>query len=189
MTISNREEETIVADGVEEASLSEGPEGLAPEGEGWFIVNIADSRGLTAEGRGSGAMFEGTVGDFPEFGVNVRVLEPGTPASMYHREDRQEAFLVLDGECVAVVEGEERTMRKGDFLHLPAGTAHTIVGAGDGPSSVLMVGARTRDPSIEWPANEAAARHGASVESDTEDGAVANAGLSPRPARLGSVPW
>lgn len=178
-----------MADRVEEASLSEGPEGLVPGSDGWFIVNIAESQGLTAEGRGAGAMFEGTIGDFPQFGINVRVLEPGTPASMYHREDRQEAFLVLDGECVAVVEGEERTMRKGDFLHLPAGTAHTIVGSGDAPSSVLMVGARTSDPWIEWPASDVAARHGASVEADTEDGAVANAGLDPKPAKLGQVPW
>jgi uncharacterized cupin superfamily protein len=173
-----------VADGAEEETLREGEEGLVPDGDGWFIVNIADSQGLRAEGRGSGAMFEGSIGDFPQFGINVRLLEPGTPASMYHREDRQEAFLVLDGECVAVVEDEERTMRKGDFLHLPAGTAHTIVGAGNAPSSVLMVGARTKDPRIEWPASEAAARHGASVETDTENGAVANAGLSPRPAKL-----
>ena len=108
---------------------------------------------------------------------------------MYHREDRQEAFLVLDGECVVVIEDEERTVRRGDFIHLPAGTAHVIVGAGDGPSSVLMVGARTGDPKIAFPVSEAAAGHGASVEEETDDGAIANAGLEIEQAKLGRVPW
>lgn len=178
-----------MSDKVEEAQLGEADEGLEPEGEGWFIVNIADSQGLTEPTRGSGAMFEANIGDFPEFGINVRLLAPGQPASMYHRENHQEAFLVLDGECVAVVEDEERPMRKGDFLHLPAGTAHVIVGAGDGPSSVLMVGARASAPEISFPVSEAAARHGASVEAETTDGAVANAGIAPERAKLGRVPW
>jgi uncharacterized cupin superfamily protein len=174
---------------VQEAPVHDADAGLVPEGDGWFIVNIADSQGLRAEGLGSGAMFEASIGDFPQFGINVRVLEPGQPASMYHREDRQEAFLVLDGECTMVVEDEERPVRKGDFIHLPAGTAHVIVGAGDGPSSVLMVGARTASPEIEWPASDTAARYGASVEEDTTDGAVANAGLRIEKTTLGSVPW
>ena len=174
---------------VEEAQLREAEAGLAPAGDGWFIVNVADSEGLRTETLGSGAMFEASIGDFPQFGINVRVLAPGQPASMYHREDRQEAFLVLDGECVIVIEDEERPLRKGDFVHLPAGVAHVIVGAGDGPSSVLMVGARTADPGISFPVSEAAARYGASVEEETTDGAVANAGLEIERAKLGKVPW
>jgi uncharacterized cupin superfamily protein len=174
---------------VQEAPVTEADAGLVPEGAGWFVVNIAESQGLRADGLGSGAMFEANIGDFPQFGINVRVLEPNQPASMYHREDRQEAFLILDGECTMVIEETERSVRKGDFIHLPAGTAHVIVGAGDGRSTVLMVGARTASPGIEWPASEAAARYGASVEEDTTDGAVANAGLKIEKTKLGAVPW
>ena len=174
---------------VEESPVGEGEAGLQPRGEGWFIVNVADSQGLRADGLGSGAMFESSIGDFPQFGINVRVLEPGQPASMYHREDRQEAFLVLDGECVMIVEDEERPVAKGDFIHLPAGTAHVLVGAGDAPSTVLMVGARTASPEISWPVSEAAARYGASGAEETSDGAVATAGLKIEKARLGRVPW
>ena len=175
--------------GVEEAGLSEGDAGLVPDGDGWFIVNIADSQGLSTEKLGSGALFEANIGDFPQFGINVRILEPGQPASMYHREDRQEAFLVLDGECVAIVEDQERQMRKGDFLHMPAGAAHVIVGAGDRPSTVLMVGARTADPGFEFPVSEVAAGHGASVDAETGDAAAANADVTPKRAKLGRVPW
>ena len=61
---------------------------------------------------------------------------------MYHAEAGQEAFLVLRGECLLIVEGEERPLQAWDFFHCPPWTEHVIVGAGDGPSLVLAVGAR-----------------------------------------------
>ena len=42
---------------------------------------------------------------------------------MYHAESNQEDFLVLAGECLAIVEGEERRLRAWDFLHCPPGTS------------------------------------------------------------------
>ena len=57
-----------------------------------------------------------------------------------------------------------------------------IVGAGDGPSVVLMVGARRPGRELTFPASAAAAKHGASVEEDTDDAAVACAHAA-RPAR------
>jgi uncharacterized cupin superfamily protein len=89
---------------------------------------------------------------------------------MYHWEADQEGFLVLAGEALLVVEGEERPLRRWDFVHCPAGTRHTIVGAGDGPSLVLAVGARDRSTGEGWGAytvDEAALRHGAGVERET----------------------
>jgi uncharacterized cupin superfamily protein len=90
--------------------------------------------------------------------------------AMYHWEEDQEDFLVLSGEAVAIVEGEERPMRRWDFLHCPAGTNHTVVGAGDGPCIVLAVGARDKSVGPEWGSytvDETAARHGAGVEQET----------------------
>jgi uncharacterized cupin superfamily protein len=174
---------------VEEAALRRAEKGLVPDGEGWFIVNITESQGAHTERFGDASMFEGRIGTFPELGINVRVLQPGQPAAMYHREGAQEAFLILAGECVAIVEDEERPMRKGDFLHSPPGTAHVLVGAGDGPCSVLMVGARKRPLELEFPASEAAARYGASVEEDTDDRSVAYAGVSPPEPTTIAPPW
>jgi quercetin dioxygenase-like cupin family protein len=65
----------------------------------------------------------------------------GEPNAMYHAEDNQEDFLVLAGECRAIVNGEERTLHQWDLLHCPAGTEHVLVGAGSGPCWILMVGA------------------------------------------------
>ena len=38
---------------------------------------------------------------------------PGEPNCMYHGEGAQEDFLVLSGECLLVIEGEERRLKRG----------------------------------------------------------------------------
>ena len=133
----------------------------------WFVVNVADAQARKREVRGILVEFDAPGDRFPDFGINIRVLEPGQPASLYHRENVQEDFLVLSGECLAIVDGEERRLRAWDFFHCPAGTPHVFVGAGDGPCSVLMVGARSPAKELHYPVNEAAARYGASVEEPT----------------------
>jgi len=72
-------------------------------------------------------------GDFPQVGIGLTVLGPGEPMAMYHWETDQEDFLVLAGEALLIIEGEERPFRQWDFVHCPPKTQHVIVGAGDGP--------------------------------------------------------
>jgi uncharacterized cupin superfamily protein len=177
-----------VLDRVEESGLGEGQRGLRPKGDGWYVVNVADAEGTSYDAFGDRTRFEGE-SRFPEFGINVRVLQPRQPACLYHRESCQETFLVLSGECIAIVEEEERPMRKGDFLYCPPGTAHVIVGAGNGPSAVLMVGTRKDPEEILYPVSEAAARYGASVETETPSADEAYAGTGdPEPTTIG-LPW
>ena len=91
---------------------------------------------------------------------------------MYHWEADQEDFLVLSGEALLIVEGEERPLRQWDFVHCPPETKHVIVGAGDTSCLVLAVGARDRSTGPDWggyTVDEAAGRHGAGVEQDTTD--------------------
>jgi len=169
-----------------EAKLTETPAGLVPEDDGWFIVNLADAAGRGSDRFGKSARLEGEgEARFSQFAINVRVLEPGEPNCLYHRENLQEAFLVLGGECIAIVEEEERPMRKGDFLNAPPGTNHVFVGAGDGPCTILMVGSRSIPEEVVYPVSEVAAKHAASVEEETPDPAVAYEGSPPPgPARL-----
>ena len=92
------------------------------------------------------------------------------------------------GEALLIVEGEERPLRAWDFVHCPAGTKHTIVGAGDGQSVVIAVGARDRSvDNPDWggyTVDETARRHGVSVAEDTTVPDEAYAHLSRRrPAR------
>jgi uncharacterized cupin superfamily protein len=171
-------------DGTVEAALRAVEGGLTPAGPGWFIVNVAQARGWRSERFGDSVYFEG--GErFPEFGINVRRLAPGQASGLYHRESAQEAYLVLSGTAIAVVEGEERLVGAGDFVHLPAGTAHAIVGAGSEPCVILMVGARPENLSGEYPHNRAASNHGVESDTETDDPAVAYADVAPpRPAAL-----
>ena len=83
-------------------------------------------------GRGARSKFEGFESEakFPQLGINIQVIGPGEPMAMYHWEADQEDFLVISGEALAIVEGEERPMGPWDLLHCPAGTKHVIVGAG-----------------------------------------------------------
>ena len=176
---------------VPEAQLRREPDGgLLPAGDGWFVLNVADAHATHSDRFGTSSRFERRPEvEFPEFGINVRVLQPGQPASLYHRENAQEVFLVLSGECVVIVEDEERPLRKGDLAYMPSGTAHVVVGAGDGPSTVLMAGTRKHPEELLYPLSELAARHGASAEreTDSEDEAYGET-RDPRPVDLG-LPW
>src|SRR4051812_18299725 len=88
---------------VAEAQLVDTEVGKKPEGDGWFVVNVADAVAMGTDDSVYGTIFEGQFGGFPHFGINVRVLGPGRPAAMYHAESGQEAFLVLQGEAVLIV--------------------------------------------------------------------------------------
>jgi mannose-6-phosphate isomerase-like protein (cupin superfamily) len=171
---------------VPEAPLEQTEHGLLPAGEGWFVLSAREAAWRRWEGIGKWPRLEGARPIFPGLGLGLTVLEPGEPMTMYHWETDQEDFLLLSGEALAIVEGEERPLRQWDLLHCPAGTHHAIVGAGDGPCVVFAVGSRenhTRraaDGSIEgtddWGAytvDEAALRHGTGVEEETTDGGLA----------------
>ena len=160
--------------------------GLVPKGQGWFVLSARDTQWWEREGRGvlcefEGACFEGAL-DFEQLGVNLTVLGPGEPMAMYHWERDQEDFLVLRGEAVLVIEGQERPLRDWDFVHCPGGTQHVIVGAGDEPCVLLCVGARDRSRGPEWGAytvDEAALRRGAGVERETTEPREAYARFPP----------
>jgi uncharacterized cupin superfamily protein len=157
-----------------EAPLEDNGSGLAPAGDGWFVVNVRDAQWLTSEGgdkqpSGSECPFESGKTEFAELGIRLHVLPPGECNGLYHREDKQEDFLVLTGECLLLVEGEERSLHAWDFVHSPAQTEHIFIGAGDEPCVILMAGARGADWNVLYPVSELAARHGASVDKETSD--------------------
>jgi uncharacterized cupin superfamily protein len=175
-----------------EARVARTDAGLVPEGEGWFIINVAEAAWQTTPGGGTWSLLEPEDRRFGQFGIGVHVLPPGEAPGFYHWESDQEGFLVLDGECVAIVEGQERRMARWDFLHCPPGTRHILVGAaGERPCAVLMVGARTPGKLVKYPADPVAARHGASVARDAEHAREAYAQWPHQPRTFTTVraPW
>jgi uncharacterized cupin superfamily protein len=167
----------------QEARLEQarGAGGLIPEERGWFVVNAADARWKDTGPFGLYCPFEGKL-PFLQLGINISVLQPGQSLGRYHFEPgHEEDFLVLDGECVLIVEEEERRLGRWDFFHCPPGVPHMIVGSGDGPATVLSVGARGNGRGVSrgvvYPVSEVAARHGVSVERETDSPVEAYADL------------
>jgi uncharacterized cupin superfamily protein len=159
-----------------EAPVRMSKNGLVVDGDGWFVVNARESRWRSEGVLGSYCTFEGKK-RFPHFGINISVLGPGEKIGMYHRENAQEGFLVLAGECTLIVEGQERKLHEWDFFHCAPKTEHIIV-AGPGQTAVVLaVGARGRGVGggIVYTVCKAAARYGASVRRETTNPADAYA--------------
>jgi uncharacterized cupin superfamily protein len=161
-----------------EARMVDGERGWQePESDGWFVLNARDARWLVND-MGWYCAWESQSARFQELGINLNVLVPGVPMAMYHHEPAQEDFLVLDGEALLIVEGEERPLKRWDLVHCPRDVPHTILGAGDGPALVLAVGSRAGSPHASYPVDEVAIRHGAGVEVATDSPAEAYARFS-----------
>jgi uncharacterized cupin superfamily protein len=177
---------------VEQARLEQTEHGLVPRGGGWYVVNAKDVPWSAAEGRGAYSRLEGEP-EFEQYGVHLVMLAPGEAMAMYHWEADQEDFLVLAGEALLVIEGEERRLQRWDFVHCPPETKHVIVGAGDSRCLVLAMGARDRSVGPDWgayPVEETAAKHGASVDEETTEPKEAYAKVAhrePSPYREGWI--
>lgn len=154
---------------IPEAKLEHSEHGAFPYEEGWFVVNVREAQWFESDGLGFYVPFEGENATFGELGINLGILRPGEPSCMYHGEEAQEDFLVLAGECLLIVEGQERQLQQWDFVHCPPWTEHVFVGAGDGPCLILGVGARSKGRGLRYTVNDAARRYGAGVDQETSD--------------------
>jgi uncharacterized cupin superfamily protein len=174
-----------------EAKLTRTEHGVKPDGEGWFVLNTREVPWSRVKGLGAACFFEGEP-RFPEVGFNVNVLPPGDAGAMYHSEGSQEGFLVLAGEGIAIVEGQERPLEAWDFFHCPAGTPHVLVAAGDTPFVYVAVGSRgpEKEGSLHYPVDQTALRHRAGVREPTTEAKTAYAGLEVEtgPYRDGDLP-
>jgi uncharacterized cupin superfamily protein len=177
---------------VPEAEPKDTGAGLAPASAGWFVLNARDARWFHRPGRGDNLPLTGSdefeaETYFPMLGMAITVLPPGEPNSIYHWETEQEDFLVLAGEALLIVEGQERLLEQWDFVHCPPEARHTLVGAGDGPCVLLAMSSREFQKDGPWGyycADETARRYNASAPEDTQDGNIAYARFpSPEPTR------
>ena len=165
---------------VPEAELEKTDAGLIPQGEGWFVLNACDASWIRSEERGQDTDFEGGQ-EWAQLGFRIQVVAPGQ-RGMYHCERGQEDFLVVSGECVLVIEGEDRRLHAWDFVHCPPWTRHVVVAAGDEQCVIVMVGSRASGFEVLYPGDEVAAKHDASVleETSSPDDAFARWGPEER---------
>ena len=151
--------------GVPEAQLKQVDAGQIVDSEGWFVLNARDATWLRSEERGQDTDFEGKQ-EWTQLGFRIQILGPGQ-RGMYHRERTQEDFLVVSGECILLIEGEERRLKAWDFVHCPPWTEHTFVAAGEEPCVIVMAGSRVGGFDVVYPVSEVAAKHGAGVRVET----------------------
>ena len=185
---------------IEEARLESLASGLAPVSPGWFVVNARDAAWTNNDSIGGVCIFESD--DFvlrgrpeleeylkPAAGFGIRVMSPGQPTSWYHAESVQEDFLVVAGQCILIIEDEERRLRTWDYVHCPVGTAHTFVGAGDAPCAIVCAGNRDLDDETFWREDRpsvVARRYGATGEGER---LTAGSWRVERPTGWDELPW
>src|SRR5215203_1442914 len=173
-----------MTDSVPEAQLKQTDDGIVPRGKGWFVLNARDVSWIRSEERGQDTDFEGGQ-EWTELGFRIQVLNPGQ-RGLYHGERGQEDFLVVAGECVLVIEGEERRLQAWDFVHCPPWTKHVFVGAGDGPCAIVMVGSRVGGFDVLYAVSDVAAKYDACVPEETARPDEAYARWGPEePSRYG----
>ncbi len=153
---------------------------MLEEREGWYVVNVKDARWYGNLAFGKVCNFEKPGEKFPETGIHLFVLEPGKPNCRYHRESAQEDCLVLSGRCRLLVNGQEKQLGPWDFVHFPAGVTHVLVGDGNGPCAVLLIGHRPKDIEILYPESELARRYGAEAPESTSEPKVAYSDVASR---------
>jgi uncharacterized cupin superfamily protein len=177
---------------VPEADLEQTDAGLVPASVGWFVMNARDARWFKRPDRGDSLPLTGydefeAETYFPMLGMSIQAIGPGEPNGTYHWETEQEDFLVLSGEGLLIVEGQERRLKQWDFMHCPPETRHVFVGVGDDPCVILAASSRQFQKDGPWGfycVDETAARFNASPPDDTQDTELAYARFPPaRPAR------
>jgi mannose-6-phosphate isomerase-like protein (cupin superfamily) len=167
---------------VEEAELEETEVGLLPKTQGWFIMSALETRWFDKPGQGHSVSLTGyneyeAETFFPMLGMSIRVAGPGDATTTYHWETEQEDFLVLSGEGIAIIEGEERPLKQWDFVHCPPGTRHAFAG-GEPPLVLLCASSRQFQKDGPWGYycfDETAAKYNAASPEDTQDGEIAYA--------------
>lgn len=153
------------------------------------MLNARESRWREMGLLGAYCSFEGKR-RFPQLGFNINVLGPGESLGLYHRENAQEGFLVVAGECSLIVDDEVRQLRTWDFFHCPPGTEHVIYTTPQQSAVVVATGARGRGRGgVVYTTSPEAARAGACVERETTSSSEAYAKIYALLPRSTWVPY
>jgi uncharacterized cupin superfamily protein len=108
--------------------------------EAVMSVTIAHRDDL--ERSGSWSLVRRSLG-ISSFGVNLVEIAPGTSIPEHDETDRdhEELFVVLSGDAVIVIDGEDHPAPAGTFARLDPEPLRTVRNDGAEPASVLIVSA------------------------------------------------
>jgi quercetin dioxygenase-like cupin family protein len=68
----------------------------------------------------------------------VTRFEPGARIPL-HYHNVEEQVTIIEGEAVAIIDGERHTLRAYDTSYVPAGVPHHFMNEGDAPMAILYV--------------------------------------------------
>lgn len=101
----------------------------------------------TFSARGSVMLFKALAEqDDADLSLMERTLPPGGRRPPPHRHTNcSEAYFVLEGQVVVVIEGQDMALGPEHFLLVPRGTAHTFGNAGELEARLLVIHAPAMD--------------------------------------------
>lgn len=83
--------------------------------------------------------FRKVVSTGPHAQVVVMAIPPGGEIGEEVHEDVDQVLAFVDGEGVAILEGEDSAVARGSLVHVPAGTRHNFVNNGPGDLRLYTV--------------------------------------------------
>lgn len=66
-----------------------------------------------------------------ELGGMFGLLSPGNQVPYHYHRKRESVIVVISGEAIEVIEGEERLITRGDIIFIPSGTKHMTINRSD----------------------------------------------------------
>ena len=74
------------------------------------------------------------------FGLNLLRLRPGQASRIHRHEHQEEVYLVLEGTLTLLVEGEERTLQRGELVRVAPDVRRQLVNRGPERLAILALG-------------------------------------------------
>ncbi len=116
------------------------------------IRNMNDPR-PSPVGNSRGASIQvllGPADGVPNFITRRFTLEPGGRIPEHRHESIEHEQVMLQGEMVLTLDGEEKVVRAGDCIFIPAGIAHAYANRGSETVRFLCIVPRTDAYQTEW---------------------------------------
>lgn len=66
-----------------------------------------------------------------ELGGMFGLLSPGNQVPYHYHLKRESVIVVISGEAIEVIEGEEMLIKKGDIIFIPSGAKHMTINRSD----------------------------------------------------------
>jgi quercetin dioxygenase-like cupin family protein len=112
------------------------------EGDDYTVLKLTDFEEMEGSGECTWRLARKSL-DIEAFGMNLVDIGPGggIPEHTEEERDQEEVFIVLEGDAVAVLDGEDQAAPKGTFVRVSPQVRRTIRNDGDTPARVMIVSA------------------------------------------------